>query len=124
VIVVVTVPAASSIRGAVALFTGPAAKIVIDLPLSAVKTDRKVPLAKKPPLAPSRKTDVPLMVVIPVTPQISSGNGPSVKCSTSVAPAATPVTTRTQPAAAVAASSTNFFRMMFLLPPAGFEDAL
>src|SRR5215218_2342670 len=115
VMVRVTVPAASSITGPATLFDGPAAKLVIDLPLSAVKTAQKVPLANKPPLARSRTTDVPWMVVVPVTPQISSGNGPSVKWSTSVAPAATPVTTSMQPATAVAASRRSLCRMF--VPP-------
>lgn len=37
----VTVPAASSITGPATLFEGPPAKLVIDLPLSAVKTYQK-----------------------------------------------------------------------------------
>lgn len=72
----VTVPAASSITGPATLFEGPPAKLVIDLPLSAVKTYQKVPLANGPPLARSRTTDVPCTVAVPLTPQTSSAKGP------------------------------------------------
>ena len=57
VVVIVTVP--PSITAGDVCFIGPAPVSVVDLPLSAVKTPKKVPLMKYVPLPVSRKTDVP-----------------------------------------------------------------
>ena len=56
---IVTVPACASITAGDVCSDGPAKESVVDFPLSAVKTPKKVPLMKYVPLPVSRKTDVP-----------------------------------------------------------------
>jgi hypothetical protein len=56
---IVTVSAYSSITGGDVCLDGPRKESVADFPLSAVKTAKRVPLAKNTPLPVSRTTDVP-----------------------------------------------------------------
>src|SRR5580765_8725238 len=69
VVAIVTVPACSSITSGDVCLTGPAKESVVDLPLSAVKTPRKVSLLKCVPLPVSRKTNMPRPTVVPEKPQ-------------------------------------------------------
>src|SRR6476661_2706957 len=113
---IVTVPACSSITAGDVCLDGPWKESVLDLPLSAVNTPKRVPLAKNVPSPMSRKTDVPRTATVPEKPQTLVGCV-SEKCSTCVDPAANAGGTATATASVTADRSNKRYISFLSFPP-------